>query len=272
MERLMPELPEIIARAREMNRTLVDKTIVGVEVLQPKSLNIPEEKFAEALHGAQVIEVTNRGKWLFVETTQGWLLLNLGMGGEILRVTRATLPEKWRLIFDFDDETCLAVNFWWFGYAHYTPLGELSDHQMTAKLGPNALDVEAEDLRAMLAGRRGRIKTFLVNQKHLAGIGNAYIHDILFFAKLHPFRGINTLTESEIEGLFDAIHKGLQPSIDKGGAFYEVNLFGERGGFQMEDIIIGYREGEPCPVCNTTIEKIKVGSTSSFICPNCQSI
>ena len=144
----------------------------------------------------------------------------------------------------------------------------------TDSIGADAanLDVSAEDLMTMLSGRRGRIKTFLLNQKNLAGIGNAYIHDILFLAKIHPLRGIHTLSEAEIQGLHDAIHRGLQPSIDKGGAFYEMNLFGERGGFLTEDIIIGYREGEPCPNCTTPIEKIKVGSTSSFICPTCQSI
>jgi formamidopyrimidine-DNA glycosylase len=62
----------------------------------------------------------------------------------------------------------------------------------------------------------------------------------------------------------------LAPSIDKGGGFYEVNLHGQSGGFTMDDILVGYKEGEPCPVCDTKIEKIKIGSTSSFICPNCQ--
>ena len=141
---------------------------------------------------------------------------------------------------------------------------------MTAKLGPNALDVNADELKTMLKGRRGRIKSFLLNQSRIAGIGNAYVHDILFLAKLHPLRSIQTMSDAEIEELAKAIREGLQPSADKGGAFYEVNLYGEKGGFLFEDIMIGYREGEACPVCGTTIEKIKVGSTSSFICPSCQ--
>ena len=80
----MPELPEITLLARQMNAELVGKTIAGVEVLQPKCLNVAVEVFAEALTGARLLAVTNRGKWLFVETDRGWLLLNLGMGGEIL--------------------------------------------------------------------------------------------------------------------------------------------------------------------------------------------
>jgi formamidopyrimidine-DNA glycosylase len=271
-EERMPELPEIAVRAREMKQELVGKTISGIEILQPKCLNIPEKTFVQALTDAQLLDVTHRGKWLFVETTQGWLLLSLGMGGEILLVTREALPEKYRLIFDFDDGACLAVNFWWFGYAHYVPPGELKTHKMTAKLGPNALDLTADDLRRMLKGRRGGIKSFLLNQSRVAGIGNAYIHDILFLARLHPLRTINTLTDAEIDGLAEAIHQGLQPSVDKGGAWYEVNLYGGKGSFTKDDILIGYREDEPCPVCGTPIEKIKTGSTSSFICHHCQPL
>lgn len=268
----MPELPETATRAREMKNELVGKTIVGLDVLQPKSLNAPEETFIQSLSGAQLLDVTYRGKWIFVETSKGWLLLNLGMGGEILLVTRAELPEKWRLVIDFEDDTCLAINFWWFGYAHYVPPGELGSHGMTAKLGPNATDLTAEDLREMLKNRRGRIKNFLLDQVHIAGIGNGYVHDILFLARLHPFRTINTLSDDEVDGLAKAIHAGLQPSVDKGGAFYEVNIHGEKGGFTMDDILIGYKEDKPCPVCGSLIEKIKTGSTSSFICPSCQPL
>lgn len=268
----MPELPEIAARARQMQVELVGKTIAGVEVLQPKCLNLPTEEFVAALSGAQLQAVTYRGKWIVVQTSQGWLLLNLGMGGEILLVTRATLPEKWRLIFDFTDGTCLTLNFWWFGYSHYAAPEALAAHEMTAKLGPNVLDLTADELRARLKGRRGRLKALLLDQTVVAGIGNAYIHDILFLARLHPFRKVETLTDAEFAALAQAIHDGLQPSLDKGGAFYEVDLHGQPGGFLAEEIIIGYREGTPCPVCTTPIEKIKTGGTSSFICPHCQPL
>ena len=125
-------------------------------------------------------------------------------------------------------------------------------------------------MKQLLSGRRGRIKNFLLDQSKIAGIGNAYIHDILFLARLHPLKTIDTLTTDQIEALHLAIWQGLQPSIEKGGAYYEVNLYGEKGGFTFDEILIGYREGEPCPNCGAEIEKIKTGSTSSFICPSCQ--
>lgn len=266
----MPEIPEIKSRAREMQKSLVGRAISDITVIQPKSLNIPVEEFRAVLSGARILNVTSRGKWLFMETDHGWLLLNLGMGGEILLRNLDNLPDKYRLLFNFVDGECLVVNFWWFGYAHYAPPGGLEQHTMTARLGPDALDVTRDSLHETLANRRGRIKSFLLDQSRIAGIGNAYVHDILFLARLHPQRQIDTLQPDEIDRLADAIHAGLQPSVDKGGAFYEVNLYGEPGGFTGDDLLVAYREGNPCPECSTQIIKIKTGSTSSFICPYCQ--
>jgi formamidopyrimidine-DNA glycosylase len=182
------------------------------------------------------------------------------------------LPEKYQAVFDFDDGRSLSIRFWWFGYIHYAPEGKLDKHTMTAKLGPNAIDVPKDVFREMLRGRKGSIKSFLLNQERIAGIGNAYIHDILFLARLHPNRRIGTLSDDEIDGLWQAIQDGLVPSMKKGGAFYERNLRGKRGRFVFDDILIGYREGQPCPGCRGKIVKIKTGSTSTFICPKCQPL
>ena len=268
----MPELPEIVTRARGMSTELPGKIITAVEVTQPKCLNLSLEDFRTSLQGARLGQTTPHGKWLFTETSQGWFLLNLGMGGEITLATRSSLPKKYRLVFDFNNESCLVVNFWWFGYAHYVRPNGLAGHAMTAKLGPNAVDITPGDLLQLTRGQKAGIKAFLLDQKHIAGIGNAYIHDILFLARLHPLRSLSSLSDAEIERLAHAIHDSLQSSIDKGGAFYEVGLHGEKGGFTMEDILIGYKEGQACPLCGTTIVKIKTGGTSSYICPTCQTI
>ncbi|OIO94840.1 MAG: hypothetical protein AUK03_06205 [Anaerolineae bacterium CG2_30_64_16] len=147
---------------------------------------------------------------------------------------------------------------------------ETTSHAMTASLGPNALELTPDDLRALLASRRGRVKSILLDQSVIAGIGNAYIHDILFLARVHPLRIANSLSSEEVEALWRAIRAGLQPSIDKGGAFYEKDLHGRPGGFTMDDVLIGYKEGQSCPACGAPIEKSKTGSTSSFICARCQ--
>jgi len=268
----MPELPEITCRAREMRAELVGRTIEEVEVLQPKCLNVPIPAFEKGLSRAEILDVTHHGKWIFVETSRGHLLINMGMGGEILLVRRGQLPKSWRVRFDLSGGQTLTVNFWWFGNTHYVAPGKLGDHKMTATLGANALDLAVEDFRRLLEGRRSRIKSFLLDQKRIAGIGNAYVHDILFRATLHPLRTIPTLSDADVDALYRAVRTELERSIEKGGAFYESDLYGKPGGFTGDDLLVGYREGKACPECGTEIIKIKTGSTSSFICPKCQPL
>jgi formamidopyrimidine-DNA glycosylase len=266
----MPEIPEIASRAREIKQLLVGKIIREVEILQPKCLNISPEEFTRSLVGSTIVDSSHQGKWIRVKTTSGWLLINLGMGGELLLTDRSHLPQKYRLVLDFDDASCFTINFWWFGYIHFCTADGILAHSLTARLGPNVLDITEVEFRDILSRKKGRLKSFLLDQSNLAGIGNAYIHDILFLAKLHPDRPVQSLLDSDIAGLYRGIRQGLIPSLEKGGAFYEKNLHGEIGGFTMEDILIGYKEGIPCPVCTTMIVKIKTGSTTSFICPSCQ--
>jgi len=190
--------------------------------------------------------------------------------GEKFCSDRASLPAKHRIIFDFTDDTCLSINFWWFGYVHFTD--SIQMHAPSAKLGPNVLDISREQFHQLTAGQRGGVKSFLLDQARIAGIGNAYIHDILFLARLHPLRRMDSLSHEELDRLYNGIQGGLRPSFEKGGAFYEVNLSGQKGGFTSDKILIGYRENQPCPVCQTPIVKIKTGSTSSFVCPSCQPL
>ena len=268
----MPELPEIASRAREMNKALAGKTIKKIEVLQPKCLNVSVKRFKNALEGAELLDTSYHGKWLFTRTSKGYLLINMGMGGELLLVDKKSMPEKWRVAFHFKDGTTLAVNFWWFGYTHYAAENRLGRHEMTSKLGPNAIDISLKEFRGLVEGRRGAVKPFLLNQERIAGIGNAYVHDILFMAGLHPLRKLDTLTDDEVEALWYGIQNGLGLSLKKRGAFYERDLRGRRGGFKMQDILIGYREGKPCPNCGGKIVKIRTGSTASFVCEKCQPL
>jgi formamidopyrimidine-DNA glycosylase len=268
----MPEIPEIMSRTKELKKELSGKTIQKIEVLQPKCLNVPSATFIKSLTQATVADVSSKGKWIFIDTDRGWWLENMGMGGELLLVTRESLPKKYRLLFDFTDGQTLSINYWWFGYTHFVKKNQLDKHPMISKLGSNSLEISREEFTALMKNQRGRVKSVLLDQSKIAGIGNAYIHDILFLAKIHPLRASTSLDEKEIARLFDAIHKGLEPSLMKGGAWYELNIYGKPGGFQQKDILIGYRAGSPCPKCGTPIEKIQTGSTSSFICPHCQQI
>ena len=112
----------------------------------------------------------------------------------------------------------------------------------------------------------------MLNQKNIAGIGNVYIQDILFEAKLHPNRDISTLSTEETGVLYSSIRKVLDQSIHLGGLAYEKDFYGRSGGLTVDGFRVGYKTGKPCPECGTAIVKIRTGSTSSYICPKCQSL
>ena len=270
----MPELPEIYTLAGQMNHELRGKKIAAVTVRQPKCLNVPVEEFARVLVGKVVGPVASRGKWVFASLRpKAHFLLNLGMGGEArYHAAGEALPERWQVAVSFADRTAFSIGFWWFGYAHAVSDGGLVAHQMTASLGLDPLDdgdFTYARFSALLDGRKGALKPVLMDQTKIAGIGNVYVQDILFRAGLHPSRRIPGVTESERKQLFTVIRENLRAATELGGLEFERDLYGQPG--RVKDFLVGYREGQPCPACGTVIEKIKTGSTASYVCPRCQT-
>lgn len=271
----MPELPEITVIAGQMNEEIKGKRIAEIEVKQPKNLNIPVSEFTKTVEGKLVDNVSSRGKWLFMKLNSShFMLMNLGMGAELLYFEPAQkLPEKYHFKLTFADKTGFTAHFWWFGYIHLVAENGLSKHKLTAQLGKSATDktFTLKYFKELLAKKKTGIKSFLLDQKNVAGIGNVYVQDILFRAKLHPNRKTSTLSEEETIALYNAIRNVLHQSIDLGGLAYERDFYGQRGKFTAEHFLVGYKQGKLCPDCGTTIEKIKTGTTSSYICPKCQT-
>jgi formamidopyrimidine-DNA glycosylase len=272
----MPELPELTVLASQMRRELTGKLISRAECLQPKCCNVEPRQLDVTLSGKRVGETTNRGKWLFVPTEPGYtLLINLGMGADMVRfVPGDPLPPKYQFRMDLEGGTGFTIRFWWFGYVHLLPSDALHAHAMTRDLGPSPLDPEftADDFRRLVRRRRGMIKPFLLDQRQMSGIGNAYVHDILFRARIHPMRPIPGLSDAEIDALYASVRDVLGTAIVMGGAYYEKDFYGHPGGYTAEHWTVGYADGQPCPVCGVAIRKIKTGSTSSYICPSCQPL
>lgn len=270
----MPELPEITVIANQMNNTLKGKRIAKAEVLQHKILNVPVAEFVKNVTGRTVESVTSRGKWLFVKLRPAYfLLINLGMGAELLYLApKLKTPEKVQFRLTFSDKSCVTIHFWWFGYVHLVAEKDLSRHKMTATLGiqPTSEEFTFDNFVKILRGRKTTVKTFLLEQKNIAGIGNVYVQDILFRAKLHPSRKLQTLLETEIKALYNSIKTVLNNSIELGGLAYELDFYGQKGKFDQNKFLVGYKTDKPCPKCGTKIEKIKTGSTASYICPRCQ--
>ncbi len=272
----MPELPEIAVIARQMKKEIVGKSITDIEIRQPKNLNIPESEFVNTVKGKIISDVSGKGKWIFIKLDSAYyMLINLGMGGDLLYCTSDhKLPEKRQFKLSFSDGTGFTIFFSWFGYIHLVPKSGLHEHRMTATLGisPTEEGFSLEFFKKLLDKKKTGVKSFLLDQKNVAGIGNVYIQDILFEARLHPNRKISTLSDKETENLYNAIRNILGRSIRMGGLAYEKDLYGHNGGFTGDEFLVGYKEGKPCPVCDARIEKIRTGGTSSYICPKCQTL
>ena len=269
----MPELPEIYNISKQMEKELVGRQIINIEVLQEKCLNVYKEEFVSQVSNKTIRSVSSLGKWIFIGLDSGIkLALSLGMGGNIIYHKDAvSLPEKYQFKIMFADVSFLTIRFWWFGYFHFLKDDDKKSHKQTANLGVSPLDRQQftyEYFYKMLDGKRGSVKSFLLNQKNVAGIGNVYIQDILFRAKLHPARKINTMNDSEKEWLYNAIYMELNEAVNLGGIGYEKDLYNKPG--EKYDFLVGYREGKPCPVCGTKISKIKVSNTTCYVCSSCQ--
>ena len=272
----MPELPEITVISRQMNEELRGKTIEDIESRQPKNLNMPAADFTRIAAGKTVSGVSSKGKWIVMKLRPDHdMLINLGMYGELLYHQRdSVLPEKYQFRLRFTDGTCFTIFFSWFGYIHLVSDQDLARHKMVGPLGISPIETSftKQHLAGLVKKRKTSLKNLMLDQKLVSGIGNVYAQDTLFRARLHPLRKTNTLSSEEIDKLFDGIKETLDQSINLGGLAYEKDFYGTRGGYSSDSFLVAYKEGKPCPICGTTIEKIRTGSTASYICPKCQHL
>jgi formamidopyrimidine-DNA glycosylase len=270
------ELPELAVLSQQMEKEIAGKQISKVEVSNPKCLNMPLQRFQRALAGKCIRSVESRGKWLlFAIGSEQLLLFNPGMGADVIYFRPGDkLPEKYQIKMTFQDRTGFTVRVWWFCYLHLVPQGRLGEHKLVGKLGLSPLDKKftLTYFKILLGKKGGNIKDFLLDQKNIAGIGNVYVQDPLFEARIHPKRKIKSLTDKETEALYRSLQSMLKTSIKLGGLAYEKDFYGKHGNYGKNQFRIAYKPGQPCPICQTTIEKIKTGSTSTFICPKCQSL
>jgi len=272
----MAELPEITKYAKQMQETLKGKTTEVVTLLQEKCANVSAEEFQNRIVGATIVDVYHKGKWIITKLDNDEnILLSLGMGADILYFeNEADLPEKYQVKLLFTDGSGYTARFWWFGKFLLVPNDELPTDSNTKDIAIDPFDERFthQYFTDLLKGKRTQIKSFLMNQKNVGGIGNMYMHDILFRAGLHPQKKISDMNDEEVERVYHSILEVLNQSREKGSCNYEKDFFGVEGGFSIDDFMVGYKDEQPCPACGEEIVSIKTGSTSTFICPTCQKM
>jgi formamidopyrimidine-DNA glycosylase len=276
----MFELPEIIHLAEQLRGTIVGRRVVRVEVATPcpKFLFLSPDMpaFQGALVERRIEDVTPRGRWIFCALDDGQTLLFGEFGGRLLfHPAGSPVPAKRHWVAEFDDgaKLTLAIQMW--GFLGVLTEAEIAQHPYAGTLAFTPLDASfteaafLERLDRHAAGENKPIKAFLTHSPNVAGIGNGYLQDILFRARLNPKRKVSSLSPDERSALYDALRQTLREAVDLGGRDSERDLFDRPGGYTP--LLDGRAAGRPCPTCGTPIAKIQYLGGSCYVCPRCQT-
>lgn len=268
----MPELPEMENYRIQISQKLSGKTITDVEVNREKSINIPVNSFKDNIVNKQLVSVERRAKHLIFQLSSGnALLLHLMLGGWMYLGNNEDAPDRTKqVILKFGDKSLYFIGLR-LGYLHFLTQAELQKD--FADLGPEPLsnNFTEQTLLQILKGKTGALKTTLVDQHVIAGIGNRYSDEICFAAGLKPTHTCNDLSEQDYKNLFQAIKSVLQKAVTEGGYMDEPLYKGDNlTGSYNTSMMVYKREGEACIRCGTKIIQDKISSRKTFYCPNCQ--
>ncbi len=273
----MPELPEVEVLRLSLARRLPGRQIARVDVRSPALREPLDRKVLRSLLAGRSIErLRRRAKYLLIDVEGGsTLVIHLGMSGRLTLIDRdqpVVAHEHLALQLDGDQRLRL-VDPRRFGLAFALPSATLEDDRHFAHLGIEPLGDELDGayLRAQARGRRGPIKTFLMDGGVVVGVGNIYASEALWRVRVHPRRSVARIGAATWQRLADAARSTLSDAIAEGGT--TLNDFsdgdGNAGYFQVSLAVYG-QDGKACPRCGRTIRKIVQANRSSFYCPGCQ--
>ncbi|MGD1879556.1 MAG: bifunctional DNA-formamidopyrimidine glycosylase/DNA-(apurinic or apyrimidinic site) lyase [Kiloniellaceae bacterium] len=277
----MPELPEVETVVRGLRPKLEGHVLRQVEQRRA-NLRYPfPENFAQRLTGRRVERIIRRAKYMLLHLDDGQVLLcHLGMSGRMVIVEqggdreRLPLDRHDHVVFTTEAGTEIRFNdARRFGIMDLFAETALDDHPLLRALGPEPLgnDFNGPALAAALKGKRTPIKSALLDQQVVAGLGNIYVCEALFFARLSPRRLAYTVQGNRAEKLAAAVRQVLTRAIEAGGSSLRdyVQASGELGYFQHEWAVYG-REGEACRHCGAAIQRMVQSGRSTFYCSRCQ--
>ncbi len=276
----MPELPEVETVCRGLNQLTPGETFQGGEVLLKRSIAHPAsiEEFWKGLTHHQIQQWQRRGKYLLAQLApSGWLGLHLRMSGQLLWLNQTQpLAKHTRVRFFLSNQQELRfIDLRTFGRIWWVPPNYSPETIITGlnKLGiePFSEEFTTSYLQQKLKKRRCAIKTALLDQKVVAGMGNIYADEALFLGQISPFREAASLSSSEIEQLYQGIRWVLKTAIEQGGTTFNtfLNVVGVNGNYMRQAWVYG-RHGLPCYSCEAIIQRHKINQRSAHFCPECQ--
>jgi formamidopyrimidine-DNA glycosylase len=288
----MPELPEVETIKIGLAKLLPGLIIADVKHDWPKSFPNAPADVARFMVGAKIKHVHRRAKVLLIELSSNYsLVIHLKMTGQLVFVGKerfgaghpnqdliGDLPAKaTRVAVDFTNGSKLFFNDQRkFGWMRLLPTIEVPEIDFFKKVGPEPLEdsfTSSQFMQRLQRRKNTSIKAAILDQTVVAGIGNIYADEALWGAKIHPAITVSMVPKAKLITLYKAIRDVLQLSIDKGGSSDRnyVDAKGQRGSY-LAFANVFRKEGQPCPRCGTTIEKIRVAGRGTHYCPYCQKL
>jgi formamidopyrimidine-DNA glycosylase len=287
----MPELPEVETVVRQLEPEVEGQRIERLQVLDPRwSRPVSPQELGAAVGGATIERLGRRGKYILMHLDRArTLVMHLRMTGNlVLRQGEEVLdPSEGRRLYEGErstEERHLRARFglgdgrelWFTDPRRFGEAFLLEDSQLEgrfAKLGvePFSPEFTPRALGEMAAGRTAPLKSFLLDQSRIAGVGNIYADEALYRAELHPLSPAGSMRAEHLEALRDAVVAALEAGIDAGGSSIDDyrDARGEKGTMQ-DEFLVHTREGEDCLRCGEAIVRIVVGGRSTYFCPACQ--
>lgn len=275
----MPELPEVETIKNDLRELVLGKTVLAVDLRDPRLARHPSpEQFINGLAGRRLAEIDRRAKYLLIRLDSGlYFVVQLAVTGQLLLLARAApLRGATRLVLDLDDGRQLRlVDTSRWARVHLLTEAELHTHLPLDELGPEAVSdaLTLEEFKRRLGGRSRQIKALLLDQRVISGVGNIYVDEALFAARLHPTRHAASLTAHEMERLYHSLREIMAEAIRLRGTSTRSyrDVRGRKGGYQ-ERLRVVLREGKRCPGadCGGRVVRTIIGGKETFLCPSCQ--
>jgi formamidopyrimidine-DNA glycosylase len=275
----MFELPEYTVLAKQINRTLVGKTVknghLGNSPHKFVWYNRKHDEFARLTRGKVVGRPCVQGRWLIIPLEPGYNLVLGECGGKMLfHPAGSELPAKYHLWLEFEDASSLTVTTQMWGAMELFEAGKEQERQYIKGMRITPIDHAftfgyfSTLIDELLKGEKRSTKSLLTQDQLIPGLGNASAQDILFHAHLLPRRPLSELSPGQRRDLYDAIVHTVREIIDQGGRNDETDLFGQKGGYVrlMDNAAVG----KPCPECGTKVQKIQYLGGACYFCPKCQ--
>lgn len=274
----MPEMPEVETVRRGLLDQIVGKKIESIETLYPKIINGDSEEFKANLIGATVINIRRRAKFLIFDFDNGYSFIShLRMEGKYqVRNSYDDFDKHVHVIFTFDDGMLLGYrDVRKFGRMQLVKSSEVFATKSLTKLGPEplAVDFTFNNIYSEIIKRKKNIKSVLLDQTIISGLGNIYVDEVLWLSKIHPESIANKLSKEEVEKIIEESNNEIKKAIEAGGTTIRsyVDSRGNTGNFQLMLNVYG-RQGQACHRCKTIIKKIRVAGRGTHFCPNCQKL